>query len=125
MPEVKCNIVAALYIKDKNNRYFVSSNDEYYIPLSFFLDLNRDTSILTLDDHLTNFLYDHIEKNGTTSPERYIPYYNLLGVKKNGSILEINYATILPTDTKVKKAFLISPNLAVIDPIVRKAMSYV
>jgi hypothetical protein len=125
MPEIKCNLVAAIYIKDKSNRYFVSSTDGHYTPLSFFLNLDKDTDSLTLDDHLTNFLYDHIEKNITTSPERYAPYYNLLGVKKNGSILEINYTTILPADTKVKNAFLISPNLAVINPVARKAMAYV
>lgn len=125
MPDVRCNLVVSLYLKDKNNRYFVSSTDDHYTSLSFFLDLNKDISFTSMEEHLNTFLYNHIEQNTITSLAKYVPYYNLLGVKINGSILDINYATMLPMDTKMKNAFLISPNLAIIDPTVRKAMAYV
>lgn len=119
MFDIKLNLVASIFYTEKNNRLFLSTEEKYYSVPYIALDKDRDQQ--GIDKCLNTFIY-------TYAPEikdNYCPYYHLIGVKKNINLIEISYATMLPIDTKITSMFLVGYNLAIIDPLVRKAMSYV
>jgi len=118
MLETHLNLVVSIYNIDKRERMFLSTDKEYFVcpKIEILEDTNNINSILL---SLINDCV--IIKNN------YFPLFQLLSVNKDNSQLSINYATMLPSDTTIRldKAYLISYNISVIDPIVRKALAYV
>ena len=97
---------------------FLSSNRDYFVCPKIIVQEDT-TNINTLLMSLVNDCV--VIKNN------YRPLFQLLSVNKNNNELNINYATMVPSDTEIKldKAYLTSYNIAVIDTTVRKALSYV
>ena len=120
MHNITINLVASVFYTDKQDRLFISSVADYYVPLSMLLDNNHKA--YSLNDCLDSMIFKHANINS-----KYKLSYNLLSLKKQELDLNINYATMLPIDTEIKDglSYLSSYNIAVINPLVRKAMAYV
>lgn len=114
MLEVIINFVISVYYTDKQTRFFLSSNKDFFVCPQ--IRINGDA--LTMDNYLNNFIQKYTN-------EQFAIHHRLLSIKKEYNTITINYSTMLPIDTKVNDIDLISYNVAIIDPLVRKAINYV
>jgi hypothetical protein len=118
MLEANLNLVISIYNIEKKERTFVSTDKEYFVCPKIALE--EDTSTI-------NSLLLRLTNDCVIIKNDYCPLFQLLSVNKQNGLVNINYATMLPSDTLVKldKAYLTSYNISIIDTIVRKALSYV
>jgi len=100
---------------DKNERFILSTTEEKYIPLSIELQdyhkIVRDAlkelfeSVVVMDFEWANPL--------------------LVDVTKETDSVNIHYVCAIPPETEIKRGYPISVNLAIINKIARKSLSYV
>lgn len=98
------------------NRFCILSTDSEFIDLPKYQI--PDDIDLSIEDALYNLVSEYIYIN-----PKYIKYHNF-DIIKNGSNIDICYATILPIETKVVNAFKMSYDKST-DPMIHKATRYV
>jgi hypothetical protein len=117
MLDIKLNLVASYYDTKNRERVFLSSSSEYFDVLSVNIIEDNKNIVSYLDE----ILYT---RTNTPRSEHYL--YNLLSVVKVESTVNINYCVLLPDSIKTNQdTYIIKSPVATIDPLVRKAMSYV
>lgn len=117
MLNTKLNLVVSYFDLSNRERVFLSKSIDYFIPLSVYMQP---------DEKIISQYLDDIIYSTTDIPETEHYLYNLLSLVKDGDTLNINYATLLPDTIKVKSdTYCIKNNIAMLDPLVRKAMIYV
>jgi len=120
MHNITLNLVVSVFNTEKQDRLFISSISDYYVPLSMKID----------DSHISYSFHDILDSiicTHTNLKPTYKLSYNLISLKKKELDIDINYAVMLPIDTTIKGSLchLLSYNIAVVSPLVRKAMAYV
>jgi len=110
-----CLFISSFDLK-KNERFILSTTDEKYVPLSIELQ----------DYHKT--VHDALKELFESVVVMDFEWANPLLVdvtKEIDSIINIHYACVIPPETEFKQAYSISVNLAIINKIARKSLSYV
>jgi hypothetical protein len=100
---------------DKNERCFVSTKENQFIPLS----TNLIDDSLTIDQALENLFEQYIELGFGWVKTKF------LDITKQEGLINIHYACSIPPDTPLKNAYYNSANIAIINRFVRKAILYV
>jgi hypothetical protein len=113
------NTTVYLYIVsfdlDKNEKCFVSTSEDRFVPLS--TDLTEDN--LSIDQYLEILFEQNISLGfGWVNTK-------LLDVIKQKENINIHYTCIIPPDTPIKNCYYTSANLAIINRFARKALLYV
>lgn len=118
MYKVEISLIISSFHFEKKDRVFVSSNKDIFSPPKLTMQNNNFTISYLID----NFIRSIVK----TDPKfQFLPI--LLDVDKSIDIFNIYYAIMLSIDTQLNSEdhYLISKNIAIIDPIVRRALSYV
>jgi hypothetical protein len=120
MHNITLNLVVSVFSTEKQDRLFLSSISDYYVPLSMTIDNSHIND--SLNDCLDKIILSH-----TNIKPGYQLSYNLLSLKKKELDIDINYAVMLPINTEIKGGgvHLLSYNIAVVNPLARKAMAHV
>ena len=117
MFDVYLYLIMSTFCTKNNTRFFLSLNDQYFETPSFALTKNG----LSVTEELSLFVKRYYDIDEPL-------FYHLLKVEKT-SIINLYYSTLLPIDISLKQdnqsIYLINSNIAVVDPMVRKAMIYV
>lgn len=117
MLDTQLNLVASYFSVSNKERFFLSKSENFFdVPFTNLIGDNR-----TISNYLDDIIY-----NITTIPKSEHYLYNLLSVVKIENIVNINYSVLLPDKIQTRtNIYAIKSNLAMIDPLVRKAMAYV
>lgn len=98
-------------------RFFLSSQENFYHPIIV-------ESIQCID---SDSIMDCISlglKKYILNIETKLLQYKILSATKTDNIISINYAIILPDSVETENCYIKPYNIAILNPLVRKAMSY-
>jgi hypothetical protein len=113
------NISIELYVLsfdfEKNERCFVSTDSNVYLPLQKEIEHNS----LSIEDNLAELFEKHIQLGfGWVK-------HIIIGVTKLDENINMCYACSIPPGTPLINSYYKSSNVAIINPLARKALLYV
>jgi hypothetical protein len=109
------NLFILTYNTEDNKQVVVSSEKDKYKTISIKLDIRHNS----IEDAEQELFEDYINMGfGWTKTI-------LVESKKEGNEVHTSFACTIPPDTSLKKGYYLGTNLAIIDPLGRKAINYV
>jgi hypothetical protein len=118
MHKIELRLVVSFFDSKKKERVFVSSSDEIFTSIK--IELSND-------NYSIDYIIDNFIRSITKIDSLFYFFPILLNVDKTIDLVTINYALLLPVDTDINSDnyYVINKNIAIIDPLVRKAIAYV
>lgn len=111
------SIVPIIIDTKKLERLFISSQDKFYHPIivnsTECINCNTILSCISLD-----------LKKYILNIETQLLQYKILSCTKTDSVISINYAVIIPDSVEIKNCYIKNHNIAILHPLVRKALAY-
>ena len=113
------NTIVQLYVLsfdfEKNERCFVSADSNVYLPLQKQIEHNS----LSIEDNLAELFEKHIQLGfGWVK-------HIIIDVNKLDENINVCYACSIPPGTPLINSYYKSSNVAIINPLARKALLYV
>jgi hypothetical protein len=116
MYKLSIQIILSKWNQHTNTKQFFSLNEKNFELLSETFEDNKSG----INDLVDSVIYKY-----TSLSHNYKSYHNLIKLSKIDDIIYATYAIIVPEDTTATNCFLVNYNIAIINPIIRKAINYV